>query len=455
MATRNVTGTTASILAATNTAGISPRTVTGLIETITLTETASSVVKVRPVICSTEAVTITEAAGNINRTLNFTTTTEVAGLITANSCTIYRPSRIEETFTVSDDAIWVLNLTVTETFEASDDVTPLGEVALVTESFTADDTVTVPSSTYTITETFEAKDVVTFSHDIYIQESATVSDEVTFSRTLSVVDAFTADSSVTPSNTATATITETFDASDEVTPIYLKTITETFEANDTVTPSNSATATITETANANSTVELQKVCNDTITETCTWDDTIDAAGSVYTVTVSSTANVTDAIWAPDYLAVAWVLNTETGGLCYYDNYGFDSIAAHDGVIYATSPNGVYELSGDNDAGRNINSRLKTGFLDFDTEHLKRIAALYVGYTGGALKCSVEAYTSDANEVYTYDMEERTAGAPRNNRIKTGKGVASRYWRFDFENVEGADFQIQDIAVELGISNRRL
>ena len=59
------------------------------------------------------------------------------------------------------------------------------------------------------------------------------------------------------------------------------------------------------------------------------------------------------------------------------------------------------------------------------------------------------------EVYTYEMEHRDAGAPRNNRIKPGKGLSSRYWRFTFRNVGGADFQIHDVAVELARSKRRL
>ena len=53
------------------------------------------------------------------------------------------------------------------------------------------------------------------------------------------------------------------------------------------------------------------------------------------------------------------------------------------------------------------------------------------------------------------MEERDADAQRNNRCKPGKGLSSRYWRFEIRNVDGADFQIYDVTAEVAASKRRL
>ena len=79
----------------------------------------------------------------------------------------------------------------------------------------------------------------------------------------------------------------------------------------------------------------------------------------------------------------------------------------------------------------------------------------MSYTGGALQCEVEAYDSHDDTVYTYDLEERLADAPRNNRIKLGKGQTSRYWRLTLSNVDGSDFQIHDLDADLAASKRRL
>jgi hypothetical protein len=88
------------------------------------------------------------------------------------------------------------------------------------------------------------------------------------------------------------------------------------------------------------------------------------------------------------------------------------------------------------------------------EETKRMSDLYVGYTGGRLQCDVETYDGP-QDVYNYLMEERDADAPRNNRLKIGRGLSSRYWRFTVKNLEGADFQLHDMTAVIGRSNRRL
>lgn len=177
-------------------------------------------------------------------------------------------------------------------------------------------------------------------------------------------------------------------------------------------------------------------------------------GSIYNNDVTDTAVVDDRDWARDFDALAWVLNPETGGVSQYDNFGYESVVAHNGVLYAASPEGIFALDNDTDEGRKIQATIQTGFLDFRREEMKRLSDFYLAYTGGEMALSVETYDGP-QEVYTYNIEEREANAPRNNRIRIGKGLSSRYWRFTIENVLGADFQIYDMRAIVGTSNRRL
>jgi hypothetical protein len=186
----------------------------------------------------------------------------------------------------------------------------------------------------------------------------------------------------------------------------------------------------------------------------TISDAVSYEGSIYNNTASDTMVIKDGYWAKDFGALAWVLNTETGGLSTYDNFGFTSLVEHEGVIYAASQEGVFALTGDTDDGRYISAQVKTGFLDFNQTQTKRISDIFVGYTGGQLEFNVETYDGP-QEVYTYAMEEREADAPRNNRLKVGKGLSSRYWRFAIRNVDGADFQVYDVTAEVATSKRRL
>jgi hypothetical protein len=184
------------------------------------------------------------------------------------------------------------------------------------------------------------------------------------------------------------------------------------------------------------------------------DDQVTFAGGIANNTVRDTMYVHSSTWSKDFGAIAWVLNTETAGLTTYDNFGFNSLAEVNGVLYATSPEGVFAINGASDTGRSIQAAVKTGFLDFELEQTKRISDIFIGYTGGQLEFDVETY-NEPQEVYTYAMEEREAGAPRNNRLKVGRGLSSRYWRFAIRNVDGADFQIYDVTAEVASSRRRL
>jgi len=179
--------------------------------------------------------------------------------------------------------------------------------------------------------------------------------------------------------------------------------------------------------------------------------TVTFFGSVYNSALTDGVTASGYPWAKDFNAVAWVMNTETTGLSTYTNFQFTSLAEHNGAFYATSADGVYLLTGATDEGRDIAAKAKTGLLDFGREQTKRVSDVFLGYTGGELELDVSA----AESVYTYLLEEREAAVPRNNRIKPGRGLSSRYWGFVLRNVAGAAFQLYDMTANVGTSKRRL
>jgi hypothetical protein len=181
-------------------------------------------------------------------------------------------------------------------------------------------------------------------------------------------------------------------------------------------------------------------------------DQVIFASSIYSETVTSVVHAKDWMWAKDFGSIAWVMNTESSGLSNYDNFGFTSLAFHGGKLYGTSPEGLFEMGAGDDDGRDIDAVVGRGFEGFGGDHKKRISDIFVGHTGGTLECDVETYDK---QVYTYPLAYRDSDAPRNSRIKPGRGLSSRWWRLTFRNVGGEDFQIQDIAVHVARSMRRL
>jgi hypothetical protein len=168
--------------------------------------------------------------------------------------------------------------------------------------------------------------------------------------------------------------------------------------------------------------------------------------------------VRDRLYSRNFDALALLVNTETGAPALFDNFDFTSIVEHQGNLIATSAEGLFVIQNDaNDVdygNRKINCKLQTGFEDFGTDQRKRIRDLYMGYTGGLHELTVETYNGPS-EVYSYEMREREADAPRNNRIRTGRGLNSRFWRFTIRNCGGGKSQIFDMKANVDVSKRRL
>lgn len=171
--------------------------------------------------------------------------------------------------------------------------------------------------------------------------------------------------------------------------------------------------------------------------------------------LESTAEVSSDVWYKDPGRVAWVMNTETTAVSWYDNFDFESIAQPPGKVLAVGPDGLYELCGSTDSGEQIDAEVVSGFSDFGVAQTKRVDNLYFGYTSeGRISVTTETYES-GHPPSTYYLEQRAAGAPRNSRVTPGKGLWGRYWRMTIRNVDGADFEVHDAAVDIAVSTRKV
>lgn len=360
--------------------------------------------------------------------------------------------------------------TITATLEERvlyEEVRTIGDVVTVDESVvyystipaapsvaTLDDRHSVIWTTYEYSRPGKVSSSVEFYVDIPVGDVVTISAVATISTTVPVSEQVNVSSSVETSATFVEAVVSTLAVEDTAyggqgeLVVSGLTIDATEEAVLTASQSEGSVLTADDTATyVVSTFEELRA--DIVI-----DDRYSAEGSIFNNDETDVITIADRYWARDFAAMAWVLNPETGGVSTYDNFGFESLAVHQGKMYATSPEGIFVLDNDTDEGRFISSSVKTGFLDFTRDETKRLSDFYMSYTGGILELSVETYKGP-QEVYTYTVEERELNAPQNNRIKIGKGLSSRYWRFTLENVDGADFQVYDMDAVVGVSNRRL
>lgn len=152
----------------------------------------------------------------------------------------------------------------------------------------------------------------------------------------------------------------------------------------------------------------------------------------------------------------WVLNTRKGVLTEYGpEFAFNSFANFNGVVLACGAGGVVVLGiQDDDNGVKIDGKFRTGQEAFASSLHKRIPRLYVSgnFAGDMLFRTI-----------TEEGGTRTYSLPYNNnptslqqrRVPIGKGPRSRYWQFEIENTNGADFGVNDLLVYPTILRRRV
>jgi len=184
-------------------------------------------------------------------------------------------------------------------------------------------------------------------------------------------------------------------------------------------------------------------------------DTV-SSSALFGMAISEEIDFVGVINTPDGSYTAWVLNTETRAPWQYENFPFNSFAFTGNTYLALTDAGLYELAGDTDDGANISATIKTGLMNFGSNLQKNIPRGYFGYsTSGTLVFKTISTDRGQKIERWYTLEERTADDTTETRVKLARGVKSVYWQFELTNVDGADFDLDEITLTPAILNRRI
>jgi hypothetical protein len=141
----------------------------------------------------------------------------------------------------------------------------------------------------------------------------------------------------------------------------------------------------------------------------------------------------------------WVLNTRKGALTEYGpEFAFNSFATFQGQVLACGSSGIVVLGTqalDNAAA--ITGRVRTGQESFESSFHKRVPRLYVS---GTFPGDMLFRTITEGGTRTYSLPLNGITRLQQRRVPVGKGPKSRFWAFEFENVDGADFSVNDLLV---------
>lgn len=136
----------------------------------------------------------------------------------------------------------------------------------------------------------------------------------------------------------------------------------------------------------------------------------------------------------------WAMNTEIAGSTRYENYGFNSFAKIGGVYYGANADGLFELSGADDAGVDINAEVNFGNLNFGTSSRKALPYVYVGMASNG--SSVLKVVAD-DKTYFYNVRD-SSDVLKMQRFELGRGLRATYYDLTLQNFGGSAFELAEI-----------
>jgi hypothetical protein len=148
--------------------------------------------------------------------------------------------------------------------------------------------------------------------------------------------------------------------------------------------------------------------------------------------------------------IALVMNTKNFALTEYSNYCYNGLGFFNGKMVGAKPSGIFELTGSDDNGENIEWNFKTGKLDMDTDLVKKARHAWLSYKpSGDLLLTVD----DGEHEYEYNVESVKV-IDNAVRVKLGKGIRNRYLQFELSNVAGETIKLDRMRIFSEVTARK-
>ena len=153
----------------------------------------------------------------------------------------------------------------------------------------------------------------------------------------------------------------------------------------------------------------------------------------------------------------WAMNTDLRAVTQHANQNFDSILPFKKYHYAAGPGGIVQITGANDSGEDINAYVRTFLSNFGTHKFKRAPDVWLGLvTDGRMLVKTrtrDPSTGAALEDW-YEVITKQDAGEASGRAKVGRGLKSTWWGLTLQNIDGADFRLDEIAWRVLTLDRR-
>ena len=146
------------------------------------------------------------------------------------------------------------------------------------------------------------------------------------------------------------------------------------------------------------------------------------------------------------------VNLSNLSITQWCDYDFNSFCKIGDSYFGASESGIFELTGDDDNGTDIDAFFELILSDFGISNMKRIRSIYVGgEANGGLTLTLK---DDENNSRTYILNLTSGNKQSGAKVNVGRDGLGRYWQTRIDNIGGAYFAIDAIEVLAIILGRK-
>lgn len=153
------------------------------------------------------------------------------------------------------------------------------------------------------------------------------------------------------------------------------------------------------------------------------------------------------------LGQAWTADARNWAMSRWAPFGMTGLVVIDGQLYATAPDGIYALDGDEET---IAAEVRTGLIDMTGQKLALPLESHIEYElRGTASIGVTQTQSGRLQTFTYPLKARpVADALTNARFEFGRGLEGRHFAYMLR-LTGQQAYINDWTVLAAVSARSI
>lgn len=279
------------------------------------------------------------------------------------------------------------------------------------------------------TDTLSLYDIVSFGKVISdtINESLVITDVATYKLVVGVLEHLGFTDLATALKTMAESSTDSLGLTDGAERGFNFTINEALAAVDTVSVVATFLRSLSDKINIADAISNIKNIYGTISEALSFAEVITTKGALYTA-VYDTIAMNVLVELADDIYECYVLNTPKFLPSMYSGFNFNSYCVFENRAFAANDDGIYELTGETDAGVNISTGVIMSQTDFGMPNQKRFRRGYIGISG----------TSPVMVLETEDGSREAYAIDTNGKFVASHDLKSKRWKLSVANFDELD-----------------